>query len=60
MLTVVAAGAIAAADQLAIKQMSRVGVVVVVGEYSIIERCIRIAIAHINYLHVLEKCNIPG
>ena len=47
MLTVVAAAAIAGATQLAIKRMSRVGVVVVVvvvvGEYSIMELCIRMA-----------------
>ena len=41
MLTVVAAAAIAGAARLAIKWTSRVGVIVVVGEYSIIELHIR-------------------
>ena len=46
MLTVVAAAVITVPAQLAIKQMSRVVVVVVVvdGEYSIIELCIHVAI----------------
>ena len=45
MLTVVAAAAIAGAGQLAIKRTSRVGVVVVLGEYSIIELHICMATA---------------
>ena len=50
MRTVVGAAAIAGAARLAIKWTSRVGVVVIVGEYSIIELCIRMAIA--THLHV--------
>ena len=44
MLTVVAAAAIAGAAWLAIQRTLRVGVVIVVGEYSIIELRIRVAI----------------
>ena len=44
MLTMVSAVAIAGAAQLAIKRTSRAGIVVVVGEYSIIELCIHVAI----------------
>ena len=44
MLSVVADAAIAGAAWLAIKQSSKVGVVVVVGEYSIIELRIHMAI----------------
>ena len=43
MLTAVAAAAIAGAAWLAIKQTLRVGVVVVIGDYSIIELRIRMA-----------------
>ena len=43
MLTVVAAAAIAGAARLAIKWMLRVGVVVIVGKYSIIELRIHLA-----------------
>ena len=46
MLTVVTATAIAGAARLAIKRTSTVGVDVV-GEYSIIELCIRLAISDV-------------
>ena len=52
MLTVVAAAAIAGAVRLAIKWMSKV--VVVVGDYSIIELHIRVAINSIQVIYRTE------
>ena len=53
MLTVVAAAVIAGAARLSLKQTSRVGVEV--GEYSIIELRIRVAIGYLQYYQWKSK-----